>query len=190
MTAARPQCPLLHQGAASTSGLTAAIRPVAATLPVDYPLECLLVKAAAGAFAPVETRYVGSGLSAAANFVRVPIISLDDQPQRGVLATNRALGYSFKVHLVLNDGSDSEPLLFEFNSAAGQWTDEDVHLHTELVMPPQSSGYLYVVYESLNGVSPMTIETTAGEAAKRTAQDLIFAAVVGLTQGWWRSLLR
>ena len=149
----------------------------------DYPLDQVLAKAAAGEFAPVETRHIGSGLSAVANFVRIPIVSLDDAPQRWVLATNRAPGYFFQVHLVLDDGSDPEPPLFQFSSTRDQWTDEDVQLHTEFVMPPQSAGYLYVVYESLNGGSPMTIETVAGYAAKRKAQDLIFVAIVGITLG-------
>ncbi|WP_165352903.1 sensor histidine kinase [Loktanella sp. IMCC34160] len=148
-----------------------------------YPIEDMLEKAASGAFEPVETRHIGSGLSGVANYVRVPIRSISDEPTRWVLASNRSPGYYFKAHLVLDDGSAPSPPVFEFNFATDQWTDDDVLLHTEFVMPPRSAGYLYIAYESLNGGAPMTIETVDGYAAKRRAQDLLLAAVVGIALG-------
>lgn len=150
---------------------------------VLYPLGPILERAAEGALKPVHTRHIGSGLSAVANVVRVPLRSIDDEPREWILAFNRAAGYYFQVHLVLDGAPVPADPLFQFNFANDAWQGDDVLVHTAFTMPPQTEGALYIVFESLNGGAPMTIETVDGYETKRKFQDLLFFAVVGLTVG-------
>ncbi len=148
-----------------------------------YPLEPILGKAEAGAFEPIATRQIGTGVSSSANYLRVPVRSVRDSAQDWVLAFNQAGGYYYKVYLVLEGQKPPDDPIFEYNFVVDRWDNEDVLFHTTFTMPAQSSGYLYVVFDTLNGGAPMTIETVAGYAAKRKSQDLQFFAVVGLALG-------
>ena len=149
-----------------------------------YPsIEEMVAKAEAGAFSPVTTRNIGFGLNPVVVSARVAVQNKTDVDQSWILAFNRAAQYYYAVYFVPDGGPIPAAALFAFDVDFDVWDNSDVLIHTPFTLPAETSGYLYVAYQNLNGAVPMTIEVPADYVAKRRFQDVHFFSVVGLTLG-------